>query len=116
MDLEAHPVDGAHRAPVGRIPHPEVPDAHDGAFPLDGHGGDLPGIFGHREPAMVRPAQEWVKGVVDPLADEREARDEEDDGEPREETGPPEAGLSVGDPARDVVAPLGGDRRVHPDA
>jgi len=54
--------------------------------PLDGHGGDLPGIFGHREPAMVRPAQEWVKGVVDPLADEREARDEEDDGEPREET------------------------------
>ncbi len=57
LDLEAHPVDGAHRAPVRRVPHPEVPDAHDGVFRLDGHGGDLPDIFGHREPAMVRPAQ-----------------------------------------------------------
>ena len=57
-------------------------------------------------------AQERVPDVVEALADERHAEHDQHDREARERARPPDAGRGVGERLVEVVAPLGGGRRL----
>src|SRR4029453_17681357 len=62
------------------------------------------------------PPEHRVQDVVQALPEQGQPGHEGDDGEAREEAGPPDPGSGVGDRALEVVAPLGSVRRLDPVA
>ena len=78
----------------------------------DGRRGDGPARRAHAAPT----AQPRVGQVVQALAHERDAEDGQHDRQAGEQRGPPHAARHVRDRAVEVVAPLGGRRRLDAEA
>ena len=95
-----------------RTPSLHLPDLETGGRLRRGHR-----IRRRRARAGATPSpQARVGEVVEALADERDAQHDEHDREPGEDRGPPDAARHVADRLVEVVAPLGGRRRLDAEA
>ena len=104
-DVQAHPVDRAHRLVLGRVPDAEVLGLGAPAHARLGSSSARGGLV-HLRLSQAPGADHWVQHVVEPLADQREAGHQEDDRHSREEAGPPDTRARVVDRAVEVIAPF----------
>ena len=101
--------------PRGAVVDPQVADRDDRRV---GHGASRRwlDLGGKSTVDLGARAEHRVDRLVQPLAEQREARDEEHDREPREQARPPDSGRRVRHRTLDVVAPLRRFGRLDPVA